>query len=233
MKPWNVTVIASAEKLSNSISPRLPPSIVYAYRAPNAATSKCFVPRPISSSGVNPTRILPCGISGCAMRCAAAVTISATPALLSAPSSVVPDAVTMSWPVCSASAGSSVSRSTAAVSSGRTRSRPSYARCTSGRTLAPDISGDVSTWAMKPIVGTVAVRVDGRVDEPEFAQLDRQIAKQNELLVRARIRLRRFVGLGVVLNVLQKAIKNGCHQNKRTTKLTKNTKKTKPTCSAL
>ena len=41
----------------------------------------------------------PCGISGWAIRCAAAVTISATPALLSAPSSVVPEAVTMSWPI--------------------------------------------------------------------------------------------------------------------------------------
>ena len=50
-------------------------------------------------AGVNAIRTGPCGISGCAMRWAAAVMISATPALLSAPSNVAPDAVTMSWPI--------------------------------------------------------------------------------------------------------------------------------------
>ena len=58
-------------------------------------------------------RTTPCGMSGCAIRNAAALTISATPALSSAPSSVVPDAVTMSWPICAASAGLSASRRTA------------------------------------------------------------------------------------------------------------------------
>ena len=37
----------------------------------------------------------------------------------------VPDAVTMSWPTCAASDGSSAARSTAVGSSGSTRSRPS------------------------------------------------------------------------------------------------------------
>src|SRR5712691_9088421 len=92
LKPWKVMVIASAEKLSTSISPRLPPSMVYAQAAPKRATSKCRVPRPISSSGVKAIRMRPCGISGCATRYAAAVTISATPALSSAPRSVLPDA---------------------------------------------------------------------------------------------------------------------------------------------
>lgn len=32
-------------------------------------------------------------------------------------------------------------------------------RWTIGRTLAPGISGDVSTWAMNPMVGTPALRV--------------------------------------------------------------------------
>ena len=39
-------------------------------------------------------------------------------------------------------------------SSGSTRSRPSYRRCTIGLTSVPLISGDVSTCAMKPMVGT-------------------------------------------------------------------------------
>ena len=99
LKPWKVSVIASAEKLSTSISPREPPSIVYAQDAPNRATSKCCVPRPISSSGVNAMRTAPCGRPECDSRYSAAVMISATPALSSAPSSVVPEAVTMSWPI--------------------------------------------------------------------------------------------------------------------------------------
>ena len=40
------------------------------------------------------------GSPGCGTRCSAAATISATPALSSAPSSVSPDAVTMSLPIC-------------------------------------------------------------------------------------------------------------------------------------
>ena len=75
--------------------------------------------------GVNPIRTLPWRTSGCRRRYSAAVTISATPALSSAPSSVNPDAVTMSCPRCDASAGSSRSRSTTDGSSGSTRSRPS------------------------------------------------------------------------------------------------------------
>src|SRR5437764_8786998 len=62
--PWNVTVIASAEKVSVSSVPRPAPSIVYANAAPNFATSKYLVPAPTSSSGLKPTRKRPCGVGG-------------------------------------------------------------------------------------------------------------------------------------------------------------------------
>src|SRR5436190_2229686 len=58
--------------------------------------SKWSTPRPTSSSTVKPTRIGACSISGCATRYATAPMISATPALSSAPRSVVPAVVTMS-----------------------------------------------------------------------------------------------------------------------------------------
>jgi hypothetical protein len=54
----------------------------------------------------------------------AASMISATPALLSAPSSVVPSEVTMSLPIWSASAGCSAARMIWAGSPGRTMSPP-------------------------------------------------------------------------------------------------------------
>src|SRR3954470_661800 len=47
----------------------------------------------------------PCLICGFAIRNCAASMISARPALLSAPRSVVPSVVMMSWPIWSASAG--------------------------------------------------------------------------------------------------------------------------------
>ena len=73
---------------------------------------------------MKPTFTVPCGISGWAIRNSAAATTSATPALLSAPSSVVPEAVMMS-PLC-----------------------------TIGFTPAPLCSGVVSTCARNPITGT-------------------------------------------------------------------------------
>ena len=94
--------------------------------APKRTTSKCFVPRPISSSGVNAMRMSPCGISGCAIRHSAAVTISATPALVVGAEQrrarrgddVVAEALRRGT-ACRPT------RSTAEGSSGSTRSRPS------------------------------------------------------------------------------------------------------------
>ena len=80
LKPWKRTNIASPENVSISIWPSAAPSIVYANFAPKRGTSKCVVSPPTSSSGVKPRRTGPCGISGCATRYSAAVTISATPA---------------------------------------------------------------------------------------------------------------------------------------------------------
>ena len=57
-----------------------------------------WTPRPISSSGVKQIRIGPWGRSGCSSRWRAMAMTMATPALSSAPSSVVPLAVTMSSP---------------------------------------------------------------------------------------------------------------------------------------
>ena len=67
--------------------------------------SNSFAPSPISSSGVKPTRIVGRGSSGCAARYATAAITSATPALSSAPSSVSPLVVTMSWPTLGSSSG--------------------------------------------------------------------------------------------------------------------------------
>ena len=54
----------------------------------------------------------------------------------------------------------------------------------------------------------VAVRVHGRVGEPQLAQLGGQISQQHELLVGTRISRRALVGLRVVPHVAQEAIKN-------------------------
>src|SRR5438874_2261940 len=102
-------------------------------------------------------------MSGCASRYSAAVTISATPALLSAPRSVIPEAVTMSSPMRSRSGAQSAMRRMASGASGRARSRPSYLRWTIGFTPAPLTSGDVSTCAMKPMTGTAFGDVGGIV----------------------------------------------------------------------
>jgi hypothetical protein len=42
-------------------------------------------------------------------------------------------------------------------------SRPSHASWTIGVTFSPDISGDVSTWAMNPMVGAAWATVAGIV----------------------------------------------------------------------
>ena len=54
---------------------------------------------PTSSSGVKHTAMARCGTSGWASRYSQAVTISATPALSSAPSRVVPSVTISSWPM--------------------------------------------------------------------------------------------------------------------------------------
>ncbi len=66
----------------------------------------------------------PCLICGLSIRNFAASMISATPALLSAPSSVVPSVVTMSLPIWSASAGYSLARMIWLGSAGSTMSPP-------------------------------------------------------------------------------------------------------------
>ena len=89
----------------------------------------------------------------------AAAMISATPALLSAPSSVIPDAVTMSWPMHSARVRR-VRHAQHHVGIIRQHDvAPVVAAWTIGFTPAPLISGDVSTCAMNPITGTPGLRV--------------------------------------------------------------------------
>ena len=85
------------------------------------------------------------------MRYSAALMISATPALSSAPSSVVPSVWISVWPLKNASSGNSATRIVSCPL--RTMSPPSYSSMTRGRTSLPLMSGEVSTWAMKPITG--------------------------------------------------------------------------------
>ena len=78
---------------------------MYAQTAPKRSMSNSEAPSPTSSSGVKPTRIVGRGSSGWAARCATAAITSAMPALSSAPSSVSPLVVTMSWPTLVAQLG--------------------------------------------------------------------------------------------------------------------------------
>ena len=77
--------------------------------------------------------------------------ISATPALSSAPSSVVPSVWMSVWPLKKASSGNSSTRIVRWPLS--TKSPPSYSSTMRGLTSLPLMSGDVSTWAMKPMTG--------------------------------------------------------------------------------
>ena len=87
--------------------------------------------------------------------------ISATPALSSAPRSVVPSVVISSWPTWFSSSGDS-SGWIDWPESPSTISPPSYrTRC--GETPAPLTSRAVSTWANSAIVGTSCSTVAGRV----------------------------------------------------------------------
>ncbi len=100
--PCTVSCTSTALNVSSCSSPGCEPSSVYAHSAPKRSMSNSDAPWPISSSGVKPTRSVGRGSSGFADRCATAAMISATPALSSAPSSVSPLEVTMSWPTFSA-----------------------------------------------------------------------------------------------------------------------------------
>ena len=126
---------------------------MYATSAPKRSRSMCIVPAPTSSSTVNATRTVACVGSGFRSRNSTAVMISATPALSSAPSSVVPSLVTMSWPTRPTSAGESSESSTWVGSPGSTIGEPSHASWTIGRTFEPLTSGVVSTCAIKPTTG--------------------------------------------------------------------------------
>ena len=123
--PVIVTVAESAENVSASISPAPVPSSVYATTAPMSFGSRCITPLPISSSQVNTTRTGPCGISGFSARTRAASMMTATPALSSAPSSVVPSVVMIVLPTSASSSGFSATRITFDGSFGSTMSPPS------------------------------------------------------------------------------------------------------------
>jgi hypothetical protein len=147
---------------------------------------------------VKPTRIGACSISGCAARYATAPMISATPALSSAPSSVVPSVVTMSCPTRAARIGFSAARSTLSGSRGRTMSLPSHSRTTCGSTLAPDSSWLVSICAIRPHGRPggarerrehVPVLCQLGVLEPELVQLSFEQGPEVALLRGARVRL--------------------------------------------
>ena len=77
--------------------------------------------------------------------------ISATPALSSAPSSVVPSVWMSVCPLKNVSSGKSATRIVNCPLS--TMSPPSYSSIVRGRTSLPLMSGEVSTWAMKPTTG--------------------------------------------------------------------------------
>ena len=138
-------------------------------------------PRPTSSSTVNATRIGARRRSSVRARYATAAMISAIPALSSAPRSVVPSLVTMSWPTRTARAGSASGSRTCRGSPGSAIASPAHASWTIGDTSAPVTSGVVSTWAISPTTGAPVVagkrREDGvslvqlGIDEPDLPQL--------------------------------------------------------------
>ena len=77
--------------------------------------------------------------------------ISATPALSSAPSSVVPSVWISVCPLKNSSSGKSATRIVNWPFSAM--SQPSYSSMTRGLTSLPLMSGEVSAWAMNPITG--------------------------------------------------------------------------------
>ena len=160
-RPVILSVTFAAENVSSWISPAVEPSSVYAASAPNRSRSKKSVPRPTSSSGLKPTLTGPCGISGCATRCATAAMISATPALSSAPSSVVPSVVISSWP-SGREVGAVLDPDHLPVHP-RQDDLAAVVDDPLRPTSAPVTDGLVSTWARKPTVGTSSSTVAGTV----------------------------------------------------------------------
>ncbi len=130
----------------------------------SGSTSKYCVPRPTSSSGVKPILTGPCGTSGCAIRYSAAAMISATPDLSSEPSSVRPgrgdDVVAVLCGQLRVVGFAQHERRDRRAARGRAR-RSSCGR--SAARCAPLTSGDVSTWAMKPMAGTASLPGDAGI----------------------------------------------------------------------
>ena len=106
-------------------------------------------PRPTSSSVVNMTFTSPWGLP-LSMSLSTADIISATPALSSAPSSVVPSVTISSSPTCFERPGQRASFMTTPDSKVNS---PSGQVITAGRTFSPGASGAVSTWAMSAMEG--------------------------------------------------------------------------------
>ena len=154
--PWIVTIASAPVNVSSCSSPtRRAVHRVGARARRSARRRRATAPWPISSSGVKPMRSVGRGSSGCAARWATAAMISATPALSSAPSSVSPLEVTMSWPSLPASSG--IAAGSRTVSS-------------RGSSIGAAVVGAVDD-RLDPGAGRVGARVDVG-DEPD----DRRVA---------------------------------------------------------
>ena len=181
--------------------------------------SNSVAPSPISSSGVKRPAASGAAARGCAARWATAVTISATPALSSAPSSVSPLEVTMSWPRLAGQLGHrrrvEPRAARAAARSRRRRSRGGR----SARRRAPGASGLVSMCAISPIAGRrhsapggrqrrhrrIRCR-RGRIGDPRRVQLGDQQPAEIELARRAGRAGALVAGLGVDPHVALEAL---------------------------
>ena len=106
-------------------------------------------------------RIFPCFTSGCSFIHTIACTISAIPALSSAPRSVCPSVTIMSSPTCCRSSGNFSGEDT--IPSDSTISFPSQFFTMRAFTFSPLQSGEVSQWAMNPITGASPLIFAGRV----------------------------------------------------------------------
>ena len=190
----------------------------YARRTSPRRSARCR--RPTSSSGVKPMRIVPCGISGCCHQVLggghdlghAGLVVGAEQRRARGGDDVVAD-------LLARAPGFSARRSTAVGSSGSTMSCPCQLRWTIGFTPAPLISGDVSTWAMKPMTGTFGFLRGGRDGRHDVAVLVARRRRRGRSRAarrpggraaraawRAGIGARGLGGLGVVGDVAQEAL---------------------------
>ena len=116
--------------------------------------------------------------------------ISAIPALSSAPSSVVPSLVTMSWPTRSASAGSCVGiEHLSRIARELDRLAAPAPRGRSATTPAPTTSGVVSTCAMSPTAGAATVPGKRREDRSAVRSArasERPISRSSSTSIRER-----------------------------------------------